>query len=390
MFTAGDNAYPDGSGERIRGLLRARRGAVSWTGRGRPPGTTTGARQDARRLSRLLRCRGRSATARPGTRTTSARGTSSSSTRTARYVGGCGATPPRAAGSPPTWPRQPAHCTMAIWHHPRFSSGEHGNDADGRAVLGRALRGRRRRRHQRPRPRLRALRAAGPGRPRRTATRGIREFVVGTGGRATLPAAFASRLRTASSGCRADHGVIRFTLHAALVRLAVRPGRRQEVPTPAARPATDPTAAPDDAGPSMEVIGAGGRMADHARAVIIGGGVGGTSIAYHLAERGWTDIVLVDRAELTSGSTFHSAGLVGQLRELRDADEDDDVRRRAVPRGWPPRPARIPSWHEVGSLRLASTPGALRGAAPPGRLGEDVRPAARADLARPRRRTSSR
>ena len=52
----------------------------------------------------------------------------------------------------------------------------------------------------------------------------------------------------------------------------------------------------------------------HARAVIIGGGVGGTSIAYHLAELGWTDIVLVDRAELTSGSTFHSAGLVGQLR----------------------------------------------------------------------------
>ena len=52
----------------------------------------------------------------------------------------------------------------------------------------------------------------------------------------------------------------------------------------------------------------------HARAVIIGGGVGGTSIAYHLARAGWTDIVLVDRAELTSGSTFHSAGLVGQLR----------------------------------------------------------------------------
>ena len=48
--------------------------------------------------------------------------------------------------------------------------------------------------------------------------------------------------------------------------------------------------------------------------LIIGGGVGGTSIAYHLAELGWTDVTLVDRAELTSGSTFHSAGLVGQLR----------------------------------------------------------------------------
>ena len=51
-----------------------------------------------------------------------------------------------------------------------------------------------------------------------------------------------------------------------------------------------------------------------ARVVVIGGGVGGTSVAYHLALSGETDVVLVDRDELTSGSTFHSAGLVGQLR----------------------------------------------------------------------------
>jgi len=50
---------------------------------------------------------------------------------------------------------------------------------------------------------------------------------------------------------------------------------------------------------------------DQARVVIIGGGVGGTSIADHPVKRGWTDIVVLDRAELTSGSTFHSAGLVG-------------------------------------------------------------------------------
>jgi glycine cleavage system aminomethyltransferase T/glycine/D-amino acid oxidase-like deaminating enzyme len=55
-------------------------------------------------------------------------------------------------------------------------------------------------------------------------------------------------------------------------------------------------------------------LPDRARVVIIGGGVGGTSIAYHLARLGERDVILLDRNELTSGSTFHSAGLVGQLR----------------------------------------------------------------------------
>ena len=58
-------------------------------------------------------------------------------------------------------------------------------------------------------------------------------------------------------------------------------------------------------------------MADfpaHARAVIIGGGVIGCSVAYHLALQGWTDVVLVERKRLTSGTTWHAAGLIGQLR----------------------------------------------------------------------------
>jgi len=51
-----------------------------------------------------------------------------------------------------------------------------------------------------------------------------------------------------------------------------------------------------------------------AKAVIIGGGIVGVSTAYHLAKLGWTDTVLLERKKLTSGTTFHAAGLVGQLR----------------------------------------------------------------------------
>jgi 4-methylaminobutanoate oxidase (formaldehyde-forming) len=51
-----------------------------------------------------------------------------------------------------------------------------------------------------------------------------------------------------------------------------------------------------------------------ARVVVVGGGIMGCSTAYHLAKLGWTDVVLLERARLTSGSTFHAAGLVGQLR----------------------------------------------------------------------------
>jgi glycine cleavage system aminomethyltransferase T/glycine/D-amino acid oxidase-like deaminating enzyme len=51
-------------------------------------------------------------------------------------------------------------------------------------------------------------------------------------------------------------------------------------------------------------------MTDRARAVVIGGGVTGCSVAYHLAKAGWTDVLLLEKGELTSGSTAHAAGLV--------------------------------------------------------------------------------
>ncbi|MDP7463901.1 MAG: FAD-binding oxidoreductase, partial [SAR324 cluster bacterium] len=55
-----------------------------------------------------------------------------------------------------------------------------------------------------------------------------------------------------------------------------------------------------------------------AQVVIIGGGVIGTSLAYHLAKLGRTDVVLLERKELTSGTTWHAAGLVGQLRATKN------------------------------------------------------------------------
>ena len=65
-------------------------------------------------------------------------------------------------------------------------------------------------------------------------------------------------------------------------------------------------------------------MKSEARVVVIGGGVNGVSVLYHLAKKGWTDVVLLERTELTAGSTWHAAGLlplfnmsysVGQLHQ---------------------------------------------------------------------------
>ena len=53
---------------------------------------------------------------------------------------------------------------------------------------------------------------------------------------------------------------------------------------------------------------------DQAQIIVIGGGIIGCSVAYHLAKNGAKDILLLERGQLTCGSTFHAAGLVGQLR----------------------------------------------------------------------------
>ena len=95
-------------------------------------------------------------------------------------------------------------------------------------------------------------------------------------------------------------------------------------------------------------------MRDRARAVVIGGGVGGCSILYWLARLGWDDVVLVERAELTSGSTFHSAGLVGQLRSSLSLTK---MMMSSVDlyRSLEDEVGLETGWKEVGSLRLASS-----------------------------------
>jgi 4-methylaminobutanoate oxidase (formaldehyde-forming) len=88
--------------------------------------------------------------------------------------------------------------------------------------------------------------------------------------------------------------------------------------------------------------------------VVIGGGVGGASVAYHLAELGERDVVVLERAELTSGSTFHSAGLVGQLRAdptlTRMNMYSVELYRRLEVSGFPV------GWTESGGIKLASSP----------------------------------
>ena len=55
-------------------------------------------------------------------------------------------------------------------------------------------------------------------------------------------------------------------------------------------------------------------LPSRARVVVVGGGVIGTSTAYHLTALGWTDVVLLEQGTLSCGTTWHAAGLVGQLR----------------------------------------------------------------------------
>ena len=94
-------------------------------------------------------------------------------------------------------------------------------------------------------------------------------------------------------------------------------------------------------------------MKTHARVVIVGGGIVGVSILYHLTKKGWTDAVLLEKMDLTHGSTWHAAGLlplfnmsytVGQLHKY-----SVDLYKRL-----PAETGQDVSFHVTGNLRLAT------------------------------------
>jgi len=95
-------------------------------------------------------------------------------------------------------------------------------------------------------------------------------------------------------------------------------------------------------------------MKDQARVVIIGGGITGCSIAYHLTQMGWKDVVIVDKGELTSGATFHAAGLVGQLRASVNITKMLKYSIELYSR-LEKETGQHTAWSEVGGLRIASS-----------------------------------
>lgn len=96
-------------------------------------------------------------------------------------------------------------------------------------------------------------------------------------------------------------------------------------------------------------------MKTHARVVVIGGGIAGCSTLYHLTEEGWTDVVLVERNELTSGTTWHSAAQVTNfgMTQTMVGLKSHSIRLYKELAGDPDYP--INYHHADGGIRLANT-----------------------------------
>ncbi len=91
-----------------------------------------------------------------------------------------------------------------------------------------------------------------------------------------------------------------------------------------------------------------------ARVVIVGGGVIGCSVAYHLAKLGFSDVVLIERKQLTSGTTWHAAGLVGQLRQSINMTKLARYTGELY-RGLESETGQATGYRQCGSISLATT-----------------------------------
>ena len=94
-------------------------------------------------------------------------------------------------------------------------------------------------------------------------------------------------------------------------------------------------------------------MKSQARVLVIGGGVMGVGLLYHLVEEGWTDVVLVEKGELTSGSTWHAAGLIphfnGSLNMAKVHFYASQLYRQLEAES-----DQATGWHGCGAIRLAT------------------------------------
>jgi 4-methylaminobutanoate oxidase (formaldehyde-forming) len=96
-----------------------------------------------------------------------------------------------------------------------------------------------------------------------------------------------------------------------------------------------------------------------AQVVIVGGGIIGSSIAYHLTKLGMTDVVVLERVRLTAGTTWHAAGLVSQVRGTHALTELSRIN-TATYEGLPAETGVDTGFRRVGSLTVARTPGRMQ------------------------------
>lgn len=95
-------------------------------------------------------------------------------------------------------------------------------------------------------------------------------------------------------------------------------------------------------------------LPDHARVVIIGGGIVGCSVAYHLGKRGVSDVLLLERKRLTCGTTWHAAGLVGQLRATQNLTKLAQYTTQLY-EGLEHETGQATGFRQVGSIAVAAS-----------------------------------